>query len=84
MLKHLIRPAFLALLALLLTTELPAQNGDDPGPPPVDGNGPGDPDEEVPFDGGLSILLLAGVGYGAKKAADYRKALQDRKTGIEV
>ena len=28
----------------------------------------------VPIDGGLSFLLAAGVGYGAKKAYDARKA----------
>jgi hypothetical protein len=28
---------------------------------------------DVPIDGGLSILLAAGVGYGAKKINDARK-----------
>ncbi len=27
----------------------------------------------VPLDGGLSLLVAAGVGYGAKKIADNRK-----------
>jgi hypothetical protein len=31
----------------------------------------GDPD--APIDGGLSLLIAAGVGYGAKKAYDKRK-----------
>ena len=34
----------------------------------------GDPDTGVPLDGGLSILVAAGVGYGAKKIRDARKA----------
>ena len=28
----------------------------------------GNPDEQVPFDGGVSLLVAAGVAYGAKKA----------------
>ena len=28
---------------------------------------------DVPIDGGLSLLLAAGIGYGAKKAYDARK-----------
>lgn len=38
------------------------------------GGGDGDPDETViPFDGGLSVLVAAGVAYGAKKAYDKKK-----------
>jgi len=40
-------------------------------------NTPGDPDN-VPIDGGLSILVAAGVGYGAKKIADKRKRSFDK------
>jgi len=32
---------------------------------------------DVPIDGGLSLLLAAGVGYGIKKARDNRKAKKD-------
>jgi hypothetical protein len=32
-----------------------------------------DPDAAVPIDGGLSILLAAGIGYGVKKAHEQRK-----------
>lgn len=28
---------------------------------------PGDPDDSVPLDGGLTIALVAGIGYGAKR-----------------
>jgi hypothetical protein len=31
------------------------------------------PDPDVPIDGGLSLLIAAGVGYGAKKYRDSRK-----------
>ena len=32
-----------------------------------------DPDAPVPIDGGISILIAAGIGYGIKKARDQRK-----------
>ena len=31
-------------------------------------------DNPVPFDGGVSLLVAAGVGYGLKKAHDRKKA----------
>lgn len=37
------------------------------------GNPGNDPDTGVPFDGGLSLLIAAGVGYASKKAYDKRK-----------
>lgn len=36
------------------------------------GGGP-DPDPAVPLDGGISLLVAAGVGYAVKKAYDKRK-----------
>lgn len=36
-------------------------------------DGFGDPGGDVPVDGGLSLLIAAGVGYGAKKIKDSRK-----------
>lgn len=38
--------------------------GDDDPPPGAD---LGDPGTEVPIDGGLSLLLVAGAAYGAKR-----------------
>jgi hypothetical protein len=32
---------------------------------------------DVPIDGGLSLLVAAGVGYGAKKMRDKKKQQQD-------
>jgi hypothetical protein len=60
-----ILPILVTLLVLLLPSLLHAQSGvPDPG---------GDPDAAVPIDGGLSLLLAAGVGYVAKKGYDARK-----------
>lgn len=54
------------LLALVLFSVIGrAQGGPGGGTEP-------DPDL-IPVDGGLGLLLAAGVGYGVKKARDYRK-----------
>lgn len=34
-------------------------------------------DNPVPFDGGVSLLLAAGIGYGIKKARNNRKLNQE-------
>ena len=53
----------LALLVILfLPTLLHAQPGFD------------DEVNDVPIDGGLSLLVAAGVGYGAKKLKERRKS----------
>ncbi len=45
----------------------------------------GDPDDEVvPFDGGISALVAAGVAYGAKQWRDGRKAKGDVNSQKEV
>ena len=45
------------------------QNPGDPPPPPCT-----DPDDPAcPIDGGLSMLIAAGIGYGAKKYRETRK-----------
>lgn len=36
------------------------------------GGGPPDP-QDIPIDGGLSLLLAAGAGYGIKKYRDAKK-----------
>ena len=35
-----------------------------------------DPTQPCPIDGGLSFLLIAGVGYGVKKVRDRRRQKQ--------
>ena len=57
------------LLVLLLPTLLMAQPVGNPY-----GTGSGDPDA-APIDGGLSLLIAAGVGYGAKKLKKRRQKL---------
>jgi hypothetical protein len=49
---------------------------DDPGGPGGPGDPGGTPQGWVPIDGGLAALLAAGVGYGAKKAYEYRSKKQ--------
>ena len=41
----------------------------------VHAQGPSDPgfDPDAPIDGGLSLLIAAGIGYGVKKHRDNRK-----------
>lgn len=69
-LKHCI----IALLLIAATTFTPmmlnAQTDDDGGIP--------DPDTNVPFDGGISILVAAGVAYGLKKKQDNKKHIEEK------
>ena len=62
-LKPLLTTAALSIVCFLMyVPSLLAQGPDNPG---------GDPD--IPIDGGLSLLIAAGVAYGAKKANTRRK-----------
>jgi hypothetical protein len=54
----------LICILLLLTVDVQA----DP-----DGNGGDPPLNDAPLDGGVSLLIAAGVGYGAKRMIDHRK-----------
>jgi hypothetical protein len=60
------KATFTSLICMLLLTCTPllAQ-------PPI-----GNPDQEVPIDGGASLLAAAGIAYGAKKLFDSRKEKQ--------
>lgn len=40
---------------------------------------PGNPDADVPLDGGLSLLVAAGVGFGAKKLKTRRALASSNK-----
>lgn len=67
--KNFIKGAlFVAAIAFL-----PIVSFAQPDPP-----GP-DPDEPLPIDGGVSLLVAAGVGYGAKKLHDAKKRKQENK-----
>ena len=62
--------AFIFTCFLFVSSLVAAQCPDAPDCPPVPD---GDPDA-VPIDGGLTLLLAAGVGYGIKKMRDKRAA----------
>jgi hypothetical protein len=55
-----------------------------PGCPPDCPGNPNCPPRCVPIDGGLSLLIAAGIGIGAKKAYDKRKAAErkNREMGV--
>lgn len=61
--RHLLMAVSFCLSALLVQAQ-PGDPGDDPDP-------------SVPFDGGLSLVVAAGVAYAAKKGFDKRKALRN-------
>lgn len=52
-----------SLLVLLVTISLPLLAQD----------GFGDPLADTPIDGGLTLLVAAGIGYGAKKIKDNKR-----------
>lgn len=63
--KQAIKSKAIVFIISLTATVLPfLVHAQDPG---------GGADAAVPIDGGLSILLAAGVGYGVKKIRDERK-----------
>ncbi len=53
----------ISIFSLLLIIALPVLAQD----------GFGDPGGDVPVDGGLTLLVAAGIGYGAKKIKESRK-----------
>ena len=52
------------------------------GPVAGDPASPGGPGQSAPLDGGLSLLLAAGIGLGVKKASNLRKASRQKATEI--
>lgn len=65
--------AVAAILILVALAPLSTYAQDPNCPPDCPGN-PGCPPNCVPIDGGLSLLIAAGIGLGAKKAYDRKKA----------
>ena len=63
--NHVWKGCFILVLCLIIGVTVHAQGGVE-----------GDPDDPVPFDGGISLMLAAGVGYGVKKVAEARKGKQ--------
>ena len=70
--KHVLR-SITCFAIVLVTTFLPQFANAQPGDPL------GDPD--LPIDGGVSLLIAAGVGYGVKKYRDERRKTLDKKEG---
>jgi hypothetical protein len=64
--------AFMMILIVLVCL-LPNIVSAQVGPPCVNPDDPG-----CPIDGGLSVLLAAGVGYGVKKYRESRKPVADK------
>lgn len=58
----------IGIMSLLMVLSLPVKAQDDFDPP----------EDDIPVDGGLTLLLAAGVGYGAKKIRDNRKKQQEK------
>ena len=73
-----IKNSLFTLLMIVLVLALPMlSNGQvDPPPGPVGGS---NPDANVPIDGGLSLVLAAGVGYGAKKIREHNKKKKEEE-----
>lgn len=63
---------YLLKLFLLLMISLPSSLvlADPPG---ENGGTDDDPDNSAPIDGGITLLLATGIGYGAKKLYDLKK-----------
>jgi hypothetical protein len=68
--KSKFRSAVLVIALVCATSFAYAQGG--PGGPGDPGGDP-DPGAAVPFDGGLSLVVAAGLAYAAKKGRDKRK-----------
>lgn len=59
--KNLLRILSTTLLVIIIVLPVLAQDGF------------GDPGDDVPVDGGLTLLAAAGIGYAAKKLRDNRR-----------
>ncbi len=65
---------FVFFLVLSVNASIAFAQFDDPSTPGEEIGDPGyDPDVQVPIDGGVSLLVAAGVAYGVKRAYDKRK-----------
>jgi hypothetical protein len=61
------------VLAFVISCSVLFVQAQDPGDPFSGGSPGGAPGGGVPVDGGLGLLLAAGVGYGVRKAHNSRK-----------
>jgi len=76
--KRIIKSGIVLTLVLLITSIAHAQYPSGPvngGPGTLAGGGIPQDTQDVPFDGGLSLILIAaGAGVGAKKKKQIQKA----------
>lgn len=80
--KKVIKKSWLIVILSLITApvSLMAQTAMDTLTNPGDNGGTEDvPPTPTPFDGGVSILVAAGVAYGLKKVHERKKAEKDIK-----
>ncbi len=68
----------LAISLIVLILPVGKALADDPGTGDL-----GDPDDEnVPIDGGISLLLVAGAGIGARKLYQYKKNKEEKNSDL--
>lgn len=67
----------LFMLSFIFIAEKALSMAPPPPPPPPAAGGP-----QVPIDGGVSLLIAAGVGYGAKKYYDKQKKNKEEKSEL--
>ena len=61
--KKIILTAIIFFFVLVVKAQ-PEENGGDP------------PESDVPLDGGITLLIAAGVGYGARKYRNERRKIK--------
>ena len=78
--KHLFKNSLFTLFMIVIILVLPlmAISQDPPGPGDTGGGNPDDAGS-VPIDGGLSLVIAAGVGYGAKKIREHNKKKREEE-----
>jgi len=79
--KLLRRLALSGLFVLGAQIAAAQPGGGGPGGPPGGGPPPCWPPPCVPIDGGLGVLIVAGIALGGKKLYDYHKHSSDKKIG---
>ena len=83
--KKIIRFLSVATLLVMTSSVFNSSFADPPDPPPIPGghgNG-GDVHVTAPIDGGLSILLTMGLGYGVLAVLRARKKEADEELTLE-
>ena len=68
----------LLLIIIVMVLPLMGISQDPPGPGDTGGGNPDDAGS-VPIDGGLSLVIAAGVGYGAKKLREHNKKKREER-----